>query len=194
MNQDPLLSWDSITTATYDRAGQRILYMDSTGIAEWALNRPAGQRNRRLMTFPQGTDTSIRFQTLLVDVKRNRLVAAGVTNSATGASQVLYWDLTTLKRGVLISSTGAFPAWSLAAPGFDIDVDNDRYLIYSGGNTLRWINPATGAITLEQTTGAPAVINANGTWGRMRYSRSLKAIVFTQDMWAGTWVYQVRRP
>ena len=84
--------------------------------------------------------------------------------------------------------------WSLTSPGFDIDVDNDRYLIYSGGDTLTWVNPATGAITLEQTTGAPAAIDTNGTWGRMSYSRSLKAVLFTQDMFAGTWVYQGRQP
>ncbi len=128
------------------------------------------------------------------DVKRNRLVAAGMTDVTTGASQILYWDLTTLAPGVLTPPTGAFPAWSLVSPGFEIDVDNDRYLIYSGGNTLTWVNPATGVITLEQTTGAPAVIATNGTWGRMRYSRNLKAVIFTQDMWAGTWVYKVQQP
>jgi hypothetical protein len=168
--------------------------MDTYGIVEWVLNRPAGQRARRILLFPQGQDTNNRFKTLLVDVKRNRLVAAGVTNVTTGASQILYWDLTTLQQSVLTPSTGAFSAWSLTSPGFDIDVDNDRYLIYSGGDTLTWLNPATGAITLEQTAGAPAVINTNGTWGRMRYSRNLKAVVFTQDMFAGTWVYQVRQP
>jgi hypothetical protein len=192
MDQDSLLSYESIIAATYDPVGKRVLYMDTLGIVEWVLSRPAGQRTRRLLSFPQGQDTSNRFKTLLVDVKRNRLVAAGVTDVTTGASQILYWDLTTLTRGVLAPSTGTFPAWSLVSPGFDIDVDNDRYLIYSGGNTLTWVNPATGAITLEQTTGAPTVIDANGTWGRMRYSRNLKAVIFTQDMWAGTWVYKVR--
>jgi hypothetical protein len=194
MNQDPLLAYESIIAATYDPIGKRVLYMDTYGIVEWVLNRPAGQRARRILLFPQGQDTSNRFQTLLVDVKRNRLVAAGVTNVTTGASQILYWDLTTLQQSVLTPSTGAFSAWSLTSPGFDIDVDNDRYLIYSGGDTLTWLNPATGAITLEQTAGAPAVINTNGTWGRMRYSRNLKAVLFTQDMFAGTWVYQVRQP
>jgi len=194
MNQDSLLSYESIIAATYDPVGKRVLYMDTLGIVEWVLSRPAGQRARRLLTFPQGQDTSNRFKTLLVDVKRNRLVAAGVTDVTTGASQILSWDLTTLTPGVLTPPTGPFLAWSLVSPGFDIDVDNDRYLIYSGGNTLTWVNPATGAITLEQTTGAPAVIATNGTWGRMRYSRNLKAVIFTQDMWAGTWVYKVQQP
>ncbi len=194
MNQDSLLSYESTIAATYDPVGKRVLYMDTLGIVEWVLSRPAGQRARRLLTFPQGQDTSNRFKTLLVDVKRNRLVAAGVTDVTTGASQILSWDLTTLTPGVLTPPTGPFLAWSLVSPGFDIDVDNDRYLIYSGGNTLTWVNPATGAITLEQTTGAPAVIATNGTWGRMRYSRNLKAVIFTQDMWAGTWVYKVQQP
>jgi hypothetical protein len=191
MDQDPELAWD-ILTATYDPVGKRVLYVDTTGIVEWVLSRPAGQRSRRLVTFPQGADTSNRFQTLLVDVKRNRLVAAGVVNVTTGASQIHHWDLTTFKPGVLVD-VAAMPNWS-AAPGFDIDAENDRYLLYSGGNTLTWVNPDTGVFTNEQTAGAPAVINDNGTYGRMRYSRNLKAVVFTQDTWSGTWVYRVRQP
>jgi hypothetical protein len=93
---------------------------------------------------------------------------------------------------IRLESSSACSAWSLTSRGFD--VDNDRYLIYSGGDTLTWVNPATGAITLEQTAGAPGVIDTNGTWGRMRYSRNLKAVLFTQDMFASTWVYQVRQP
>jgi hypothetical protein len=167
MDRDPLLGYESIIAATYDPIGKRVVYMDTLGIVEWVLSRPAGQRARRLLTFSQGQDTSNRFKMLLVDVKRNRLVAAGVTDATTGASQIQYWDLTTLQQGVLTPPTGPFPAWSLTSPGLDIDVDNDRYLIYTGGNTLTWVSPATGAITLEQTAGAPAVITTNGIWGRM---------------------------
>jgi len=193
MSQDSLLGYESITAATYDPVGKRVLYMDTYGIVEWVLTRPAGQRARRVFTFPQGQDTTNRFKTLLVDVKRNRLVAAGVIDGSIGTSKIQYWDLTTWQQGTL-TPPSPFTPWSLTSPGFDMDVANDRYLIYSGGNTLTWINPDTGVISQEQTAGAPAVINTNGTWGRMRYSRNLKAVVFTQDMLGGTWIYQVRQP
>jgi hypothetical protein len=39
---------------------------------------------------------------------------------------------------------------------------NDRDRMYSGGETLTWVDPNTEAITLEQTAGTPAVFNTNG--------------------------------
>jgi hypothetical protein len=195
-DQDPLPHRDLGIAAAWDSIRQRILFIDYGEFWEWVPSRPAGQRARRLMAL--APDTMVQYRTALFDERRNRLVLAGVKDNVTGASQVLYWEMTALhpSPSFLVSpSSGALPNWCVA-PGFDLDYDNDRYLLIVQGDGLYWIRPTTGSVTFEPTTGAPPPITVDwhGSFGRVRYSRNLKCIISVQDMVSGTWLCRPAPP
>jgi len=160
------------------------------------LARPSGQRKKQLLSW--SGQTMVRFWTSRVDEKRRRLYVVGVVDSTTGASEAWYHPL--LADG----SIGArvkiadLPTWT-AASGFDLDVVGDRGVIYGGGDTITWMNLDTGTLTPQKTLNPPPTtygsgqtINPNGTFGRMRFSQNLQALIFLQDMFTGAWIYRVR--
>jgi len=186
------------TCATFDRTGNRVLAMNWVGIYEWVVSRPMGQRKKILSTWG-GQDTLVRFHTCRVDEKRRRLYVVGVVDTATGASESWYFDLRPDGSIGPKTKLGSLPTW-IAAYGFDIDTVGDRAALYGGGDTIYWLNLDTGAITQEKTLNPPptnyanggGVINSNGTFGRMRFSKNLRAVVFLQDMFSGAWIYAVK--
>lgn len=192
-DHDPIPHSDPGIVTAWDPIQGRILAVDYSTLYEWKYSRPVGSRTAVLA--PSTIGNPIQYRNMLFDEKRNRLVIAGLVGGAQDNRMVVtYIDLANRSvLGTLIApGKSMLPPWS--APGFERDAENDRYLVYHHGDALYWINPDTGSVTREVTTGAPDPASFSGTgsnvagygrWGQVRYSRNLRKVFTPFDFWTG---------
>ncbi|MBI2527073.1 MAG: hypothetical protein HYV93_13945 [Candidatus Rokubacteria bacterium] len=167
--RDPLPAYFLGIVSTWDSVRSRVLYHDAGRLRAFDPSAPPGSRHSTLDDGQQPNDTANRFYTALFDPRRRRFVMAGPRG-------LFYYDFAAGREGSLKRRAlrlGGAPWPQLYAPGFAHDPVGDRYAAYGGGNRVYFVDPDTGAVTVE--TGGGAVMTPappNGTFGRFRFSRS----------------------
>lgn len=75
-------------------------------------------------------------------------------------------------------ATSGLDAALAQAPGFEYDAKLDRYVAWSGGRAVRYLDPTTWQwASVEGTGDDPGTQAQNGTFGRFRYSPSCNVYV-----------------
>lgn len=126
----------------------------------------------RWTVAPSPDDNAYYYGGADVDETRNRLVTfAGATNGTFYTYDLP--DVTTVTKKV-----GANAAALGSAPGFVYVKSVDRFVAWSGGATVFFLDPTTFAWkSLDGTGDVPAAQSMWGTYGRMQYSEKCDVMV-----------------
>ncbi|HUG35825.1 MAG TPA: hypothetical protein VML54_02675 [Candidatus Limnocylindrales bacterium] len=185
--RDVLPTWFLGITSAWDSVKNRVLYHDEGRLRAFNPAAAPGSRQAALSEDRHPNESTLRFYTSLFDPERRRFVMAGPKG-------VIYYDFAadregSLKRRTMPLTGTAWPAFY--APGFVYDPVGKRYAAYSGRNTLYFINPDTGEVTVETGGGAPTTAApGNGTFGRFRFSRSQGVFVVVNAIDENVRVYR----
>jgi hypothetical protein len=97
-----------------------------------------------------------------IDAKRNAIV------SFANNGEYYSWDI---KTAALSKHQGTVVPGMVSSPGFVYLESIDRFVAWSGGMTVNFIDPTTFVATASTSTGDdPGATSYSGTYGRMRYS------------------------
>lgn len=178
----------------WDENAGRLFVIDYDFFREFVPTRPPSSRWATLAG--RSNDSTVQHECPCFDKKRNRLVAA----SAGG--NIRYWNLAAPSGNgtVLVAGIGGSP-WPGDVPGLDMDVARDRYVYWSGGQRVYYINPDTGAVTSDAGTGGDtpgsvgvAGSSSHGPWNRFRWSQNMDCAVVTVDAWTGSSLFKPTAP
>ena len=110
-----------------------------------------------------------------IDPERRKLLLIG-------QGKMLVFDLTSKKRTSL-KHHNDHPVVAANAPGLAFVRKIDRYVAWSGGQSIYLIHPETWAIQSIETSGAaPQMAAKNGTFGRFRYSPDSNGFILVNSV------------
>jgi hypothetical protein len=81
-----------------------------------------------------------------------------------------------------VTGTGCATLRAANGPGFTYDPVNKVEVGWAGGNTVYIYNPDTDSCTTQTYPGGPTTIQANGTYGRFRYSPATGVFIVANDI------------
>ena len=180
LDQDEVGARDGYAGTPYgcwDPVHGRVLFHLASKLFAYYPGRPPG---RRIVQVNPNNEPLVNtsYVTMFYDSKRKRAVVVGGAGAADGQRWgVSYYDFNANPMlATRVNAPVSDPPGG-AGPGARYDPIADRYVIWNGGKTLRFIDPTTWASTVFTPSGGdtpstPTLGNrpGGGTWNRFFYS------------------------